>query len=347
MNYKMFFLSFFVFGNLAIVQAQGILAAQLEKRAYAQDVSAKIEIYRKGVGGISDKILFNWGDGVVEEFGPPGAIHYFPQFDYTRVTYFGTHNYENSGLYELSFEDGFLVEGVKNIENSGSAILSFKDTLNVIGENQGQANNEAPLFFNSPDSGDIILGESGEIWFPATYNSEIFSPAEDFKETVIPFPAEGYSYPPGDLYMDDNVLVWDKPIEPGIYGFCIKVREFRRAFGNPDDSVFMSTAHFAFMIEIDSNMLVSSLDIAPLKAIMSLFPNPANSTLNIQLQHNQSTQGKLQIENLSGQTLHTEALNLNPALQSWQVDVADWPSGVYVVRLQAGAEQVVRKFVVE
>ncbi|NRA52423.1 MAG: T9SS type A sorting domain-containing protein, partial [Phaeodactylibacter sp.] len=71
------------------------------------------------------------------------------------------------------------------------------------------------------------------------------------------------------------------------------------------------------------------------------------STLHLQLQRAQSTQGQLQIENLSGQTLHTEALNLNPALQSWQVDVADWPSGVYVVRLQTGSEQVVRKFVKE
>ena len=80
---------------------------------------------------------------------------------------------------------------------------------------------------------------------------------------------------------------------------------------------------------------------------LTLFPNPTTSTLHLQLQHAQSTQGQLQIENLAGQTLHTEALDLGPALQSWQVDVADWPSGVYVVRLRAGAEQVVRKFVVE
>ena len=109
----------------------------------------------------------------------------------------------------------------------------------------------------------------------------------------------------------------------------------------------MSTAHRAIVLEIDSNFIVSNLSFDSIEGLVSLFPNPANSTLNIQLQYTQSTQGQLQIENLSGQTLHTEALNLNPALQSWQVDVADWPSGVYMVRLQAGAEQVVRRFVVE
>ena len=147
--------------------------------------------------------------------------------------------------------------------------------------------------------------------------------------------------------MDGNILVWDKPIEPGLFGVCIKVREFRQPREEGQDSLFMSTAHRAIVLEIDSNFIVSNLSFDSIEGLVSIFPNPANSTLNIQLQHNQSTQGKLQIENLSGQTLHTETLNLSPNLQSWQVDVADWPSGVYVVRLLAGSDQVVRKFVKE
>jgi hypothetical protein len=101
------------------------------------------------------------------------------------------------------------------------------------------------------------------------------------------------------------------------------------------------------MVEIDSSLLVNSiLQPIPIDQL-TLFPNPTTSTLHLQLQYSQATQGKLLIENLAGQTLHAEALKLRPALQSWEVDVAGWPSGVYVVRLQAGAEQVVRKFVKE
>ena len=346
MKCKTSFLVCFIFGNIVQVQAQGIWAVQLEKRAYAQNVSAKIEIFRKGFGGMSEKIQFNWGDGVVEEFGPPVAFQYLPQHDLTRSTYFNTHYYNEGGLYELSFVDSFLVAGVKNISDSDQRYLRFKDTLNVIFEDQPFQNNYAPLFLGYPDMDSYYTGENGEILYPAQYSSDdVYISAEDFRETVVLFPADGVLPIPGDVYMDDNVLVWDRPIEAGIYGFCIKVREFRKGLSNPEDSIFMSTAHRALMIEVDSNMLVSSLDISHLKGMVSLFPNPANSTLNIQLQHSQSTQGKLYIENLAGQTLHAEALNLSPALQSWEVDVADWPSGVYVVRLQAGAEQVVRRFV--
>ncbi|WP_282782131.1 T9SS type A sorting domain-containing protein, partial [Phaeodactylibacter xiamenensis] len=78
-----------------------------------------------------------------------------------------------------------------------------------------------------------------------------------------------------------------------------------------------------------------------------LFPNPVRSTLHLKLPQLHITEGKLIIENLSGQMLYTEDLNLSPASRSWQLDVGGWPSGVYVVRLQVGAEQMVRKFVKE
>lgn len=43
--------------------------------------------------------------------------------------------------------------------------------------------------------------------------------------------------------MDDNVLVWDRFIEVGIYGFCIKVREFCKGFSNLEDFIFMSIVY--------------------------------------------------------------------------------------------------------
>jgi len=348
MNYKIIFLLFFALGNLALIQAQGIWAAQLEKRVYAQDVSAKIEIFRKGYGGMSEKIRFDWGDGVVEEIGPPGAFQYIPQYDLTRATYFSKHYYDEEGLYELSFVDSFLVPGVKNISDSGQRYLRFKDTLNILSEDHPFSYNYAPLFIGYPDMDSYYTGENGKVLYPAQYSSnDVFISAEDFRETVVPFPTDGVLPTPGDVYMDDNVLVWDRPIEAGVYGFCIKVREFRKGFSNPEDSIFMSTAHRVLMIEVDSNMLVSSLNLSPLKGMMSFFPNPAYSTLNIQTQYTQSTKGKLLIENLAGQTIHSEDLNLSPVLQSWQVNVSNWSSGVYVVRLQAGAEQVVQRFVVQ
>ncbi|WP_425422171.1 T9SS type A sorting domain-containing protein [Phaeodactylibacter xiamenensis] len=156
-----------------------------------------------------------------------------------------------------------------------------------------------------------------------------------------------------------NIASWDGEKWCG-YGFdfdhLIRTAEVlgdRLYIGGPFDSInYQPYNHLAFWEgELEPTVCGNLVNTAPIekrtKIRLNLFPNPTSSALHIQLQHAQSTQGKLQIENLSGQTLHTETLNLSPTLQSWQVDVADWPSGVYVVRLQAGSEQVVRKFVVE
>ena len=337
-----------IFALFSIVKlhAQGIVAAQLEKETGATQVSIRAEILRKGSSDVSDSILFKWGDGVEEEL-PVLSYGYLPSVNLTLAVYHGFHAYEEPGLYELSFADGFLIDGIKNIESSGQKMLNFKDTISLLPQENPDSNNEAPFFLGDPTIDDLIVDENGVIKYIAVFDQEFYTPIEDFRTSIAPFPASGYSPPPGNLYMDGNILVWDKPIEPGLFGVCIKVREFRQPREEGQDSLFMSTAHRAIVLEIDSNFIVSNLSFDSIEGLVSIFPNPANSTLNIQLQHNQSTQGKLQIENLSGQTLHTETLNLSPNLQSWQVDVADWPSGVYVVRLQAGADQVVRKFVKE
>jgi hypothetical protein len=154
-----------------------------------------------------------------------------------------------------------------------------------------------------------------------------------------------------------NIASWDGEKWCG-YGFdfdhlirAAEVLEDRLYIGGPFDSInYQPYNHLAFWEgELEPTVCGNPISTAPVeqraKIRVNLFPNPTTSTLHLQLQHAQSTQGKLQIKNLAGQTLHTEALDLNPALQSWEVDVADWPSGVYVVRLLAGSEQVVRKFV--
>lgn len=44
---------------------------------------------------------------------------------------------------------------------------------------------------------------------------------------IVFFFVFGYLFLLGNLYMDGNILVWDKFIEFGFFGVCIKVREFR------------------------------------------------------------------------------------------------------------------------
>ncbi|WP_282774159.1 hypothetical protein [Phaeodactylibacter xiamenensis] len=136
-----------IFALFSIVKlhAQGIVAAQLEKETGATQVSIRAEILRKGSSDVSDSILFKWGDGVEEEL-PVLSYGYLPSVNLTLAVYHGFHAYEEPGLYELSFADGFLIDGIKNIESSGQKMLNFKDTISLLPQENPDSNNEAPFF---------------------------------------------------------------------------------------------------------------------------------------------------------------------------------------------------------
>ena len=292
--------------------------------------------------------IIAWGDGnssVLEHFG----TGYLEDSELYRME-FGTHyTYDSSGMFEVLFQDSFLIPDVRNIDQSEIRAISISDSIFIFTEDIGWGDN----FFN-PTAGrrKFEIREDGVlthqlIRLPDFYNSgfDFFS----YTYEVVPFPAEGYldTIPSEDLYIENDMLYWDKPKAAGIYAIGVKMIQKSEDFTGITDSITLSTTTIGLMFEIDEEMIVSQHEIELAEDGLWLFPNPTTSTLHLQLQHAQSTQGKLLIENLAGQTLHTQALNLSPSLQSLQVDVADWPSGVYVVRLQAGAEQVVRKFVKE
>jgi len=336
----------FTVGVVSQLHAQGIWSAQLRKDTGPLRVRVMVEIYRQGNVEMSEKVVINWGDGTEEELTILGN-EYIASANLTGATYPGLHFYEETGLYELSFVDSFLIENVENIENSGERTLNFKDTVNIFSVDNLNNNNDAPIFLGHPDITDIIVESDGVVKYPSAYLSDTYMSIEDFKISLVPFPAEGYSPPLGNLYMDDNVLVWDKPVAPGFYGVCIKVREFREDWINPEDSVFMGTAHRALMLEISPDMIVSTFAPGLIDGVVSIYPNPVADQLHFQLSHFRIEDALLQVLNPQGQVVHTENLRLSTALQEHQLDVADWPAGVYMLRVQSGARQWVRKFVVE
>ena len=323
------------------IEAQGIWAADMTKKVSNQTVTVNVRIFRKG--DVKDSIMLDWGDGTTEVISPPAVE--FLSIGLNLETYFGIHVYEEPGIYEISFRDSFLVDGVVNIEDSGNKSIHLVDSLNVFHGDSLFDYNDAPEPLGIPAG--IIQTEEGVVFFYNLHQTDIFIQREKWLFELAPFPSEDYSFPEYTDSLTNNgaTIFWDRPITTGIYAFNLRVREFLHDGMN--DSIFLSTTNRLMMVEIDSSLLVNNiLQPIPIDQL-TLFPNPAYSTLNIQLQQSHATQGKLQIENLAGQILHAEALTLSPTLQSWQVDVADWPSGVYVVRLQTGSEQVVRRFVVE
>jgi hypothetical protein len=247
-----------------------------------------------------------------------------------------------SGPYlQVAVDTAFAIENLENFSITPTLVLLANPIHNtgiVAVVNQDIAN-----FESNHDT--YYFDQDGTLHYPFNVEENDGNQVEVSFETGLTYGNEFYELPEAtSIYVDTNAkeFVWDKPTAPGKYLFAFSLLEY-----NEDEIVF-GTKKRLQVIEIkESDLVVSTEESIGDDFEINLFPNPTTSTLHLQLQYSQATQGKLLIENLAGQTLYAEALKLRPALQSWQVDVADWPSGVYVVRLQAGAEQVVRKFVKE
>jgi hypothetical protein len=293
--------------------------------------------------------IIDWGDGNSSTLEYMG-IGYFEEVGLYRVQY-GTHYVyaDTSGMFELLFQDSFLIPGVRNIDHSETRTFAIRDSIFIFPEeNVLQVN----IFNPTAGRRNFEINSDGTLSHQLIRLPDLLGLGWDihsYTYEIVPFPAEGFldTIPSEDLYIENDMLYWDKPKAPGIYALGVKMTQKGEDYSGVTDSITLSTTTIGLMFEIDEEMIVSQYEVESTEDGFWLFPNPTTSTLHLQLQRAQATQGKLQIENLAGQTLHAETLNLSPTLQSWRVDVADWPSGVYVVRLLAGAQQVVRKFVKE
>lgn len=321
-------------------EAQRIRGAEIDKDVIGNYVTIRAWVYREN--DTKDLVLFSWGDGHIDTLQKLSTGVHSSGYLYDR--YAGSHYYDTSGIVVMELRDSFLVNNVRNIENSGNQVLTLKDSLFIFPPGYPFSQNDAPDFFGSQFAvdieGDGVVYHSAPITLEDIYNDQV-----EFE--LVPFPSSGgYTEPEAvnGIYINVATLVWDRPIFPGTYAICIKVREKRVDVLNPGDTLIMSTTHRAMMIDIDESMLVSTA-VPFVKGILSLFPNPVTLTLTLQLNSFQAESATLTLRNAAGQLQHQEQLKLGPQLQQHQVDVSAWPPGVYFLRLQAGGRQVVRRFV--
>ncbi|MEI6853380.1 MAG: T9SS type A sorting domain-containing protein [Bacteroidota bacterium] len=76
-------------------------------------------------------------------------------------------------------------------------------------------------------------------------------------------------------------------------------------------------------------------------SLTKLYPNPANNLLNIQFESVE--QGTLYILNMQGKLLQEE--NLMPGLQS--IDISDYASGIYLIKIQSTEGIIAQKILVQ
>ena len=335
----------------APLAAQRIYGAEVYKEVLIDDVNIEAWVWRQG--GSKPFIMYDWGDGSPLDSVPlKNSLHlgYYEGQNYYLDIYYRWHNYDTAGVYVMGFRDSFLVDDIVNIEESGNKRMEVFDTVAIYSQfTHSLAINETPRFFTQQGN---IREVDGNIEFPINLESIDFL-GELYRGELVPFPAEGYSTPAASdsIYMSYPAglkMIWDDPIAPGRYAVGILVREWRQNSQSGElDTFFMSTTMRAMTMLVTEELLLTSIpEREHTPALVSVYPNPATSVVNIDY----ATPGQmleLSVLSLDGKLMHRSIAEADARVRTEQVPVADWPAGVYILRVQSGARQWVRKFVVE
>lgn len=174
-----------------------------------------------------DSLLVDWGDNTYS-WARRKEILMLPGY-YQRNIYTADHVFSIYGVYEILVQDPNRNLGVKNIPNSVNVIFSIKTTV-ILSASVGHNNN--PVLLNYP----IDKAGLNQVFVhnPAAYDADgdslSYSLTTCTGEDGVPI--ENYSLPKASdtLYVDvvSGDLVWDSPMETGIYNVAINIEEWRR-----------------------------------------------------------------------------------------------------------------------
>jgi len=167
-----------------------------------------------------------WGDQSVS-IAPRTQKLSLPNF-YFWNQYKTSHTFPGPGTYTIVVQDPNRNLGVLNIPNSVNVIFSVKTTIVI---NTGIGQNSTPVLLNPP----IDRAAVGQIF---VHNPAAFDPDGDsisYKLTVCTEengePIEDYTLPlsSDSLYIDEITgdLIWDTPVDTGIYNIAIEIEEWR------------------------------------------------------------------------------------------------------------------------
>lgn len=173
------------------------------------------------------QLEIQWGDNtysIAPRIAQPDTL---PGF-YRRNIYRTTHTFPGPGIYEIVMQDPNRNYGVQNIPNSVNVIFSIKTTMLI---NPQLGANNTPVLLNYPID-KAALGRKF-IHNPAAFDidgdSISYTIGTCSREKGLPI--ENYTLPRASnaIYIDkaSGDLVWDAPLDTGIFNIAINVEEWR------------------------------------------------------------------------------------------------------------------------
>jgi hypothetical protein len=98
----------------------------------------------------------------------------------------------------------------------------------------------------------------------------------------------------------------------------------------------------------DAEPTRASENLAPeLENAMKIYPNPASDIIQIQIDLKKKRDTKVAITNINGDVVKTFDLGKFSGSVNERIDISEWSSGVYLVRLTSGEYSRVEKLVVQ
>ena len=319
------FSPFFLFG-------QHILAGELNRQVEFQRVNVAAVVVTEEA--LSDDKVIDWGDGHSDTLSLPVFEGNDSSYHLSHLT--GQHIYADTGVYQIQINGlGTWSGQIENIEDPTSIPFVLSEEVVIVPEGETMWNAPfclAPLTRFQIEDGGAISHE-----FVCTEIPKFG--VDSFTYELVPPVTEGYAFPAATNELSCCIF-WDRPVAEGLYAFATEVVAWR-------DGERLSKITRYVSLDIDESILVGENSISAGAPVLSIYPNPAQEALHLQLSHFQATDALLQVMNLQGQALYQNRLQLSPTLQTHEIQVAGWPAGVYVLRVQSGERQWVRKFVVE
>jgi len=175
-----------------------------------------------------NELMVQWGDNTSSVVTRDSFI-VFPENYYQRNVYIGQHTFPGPGTYAIVVEDPNRNLGVKNIPNSVNVIFSVKTIITV---NPDLGNNSTPVLLNYPF--DKAALNQVFIHNPAAFDFD--GDSISYRLTVCTKEngeeIGNYEFPEASdtLYVNPITgdLVWDSPIDTGIYNIAMDIEEWRQ-----------------------------------------------------------------------------------------------------------------------
>lgn len=226
--------------------------------------------------------------------------------------YYGTATYPGPSTNQITFIDSFRIPSIKNIAQSDLQSFKLKSILKI-------------STFQSPNSSPVM--QNSEIRLIAQNDKAIFDPKFHDNENdslsfqLVPCAAANYRNPNGVAVSPSGVVSFSRD-SIGSYAFSYIVTEWRKDSGLNYQNIGSTQADF--VMDITTNV---SVEEHSKKRQISLFPNPTNSIINLDVSEDDLKGAKLSITNAIGQ-------NISLSINNKQIDLSKAESGLYFISIK-------------